>query len=130
MKRIVLAGCLILTLSACRPSYEPGSYRVTFSEEQVSIVRPADSVLFVSEVANPNVQADVVGAQFKIGNRIYPGTRQDVNSSEFVYQWLTSNSCKDLPQGSNVTATYEMLNAAQQVVQSKSINIKVIDTCR
>ena len=87
-------------------------------------------MILVSEVVREDVRASSVGARFKVSERIYTGRRQDLNSSDFDYEWATQNSCRDLPQGENIPASYEVLNQNNEVLQGKTLLVSIIDTCR
>jgi len=86
------------------------------------------NIAIISDYVPSELSAQVKRVRFLVGNTIREGTAKGEPLGT-VYFWGTSNSCQDLPQGDNISVSYEMLGANNAVVKKASLVVPKIQTC-
>ncbi|WP_458591416.1 hypothetical protein [Deinococcus sp. PESE-38] len=86
------------------------------------------NIAIISDYVSSELSDQVKRVRFLVGNTTREGMAQGEQLG-MVYVWGTSNSCRDLPQGDNISVSYEMLGAGNAVVKKASLVVPKIQTC-
>ena len=110
MKKYALIFPLLsVLLFSCGTLPTIAQQSVRFSGTGVTLKNAPKVVGFISSPVKSQNLGNVVAANFFVGNRVFQGEKT-VDAGQTVYQFTTTNSCRDLPQGSAIVARYEMYN--------------------
>jgi hypothetical protein len=130
-----LSGLLLIPIafSGCSLPSFPGTDGVvlSFTNQSLDVVGkpPAFStVQLLTGALTPDEKTKAVSAKFFVGSKTFAGkATEQFGASQF--QYTTTNPCQDLPQGKDIPARYEIYDAAQIVIQTKSVVFTIISTC-
>ncbi|GAA5534833.1 hypothetical protein [Deinococcus aluminii] len=128
---VLLLGTTFL-LGSCSLPHVPAfniatiDFRSAYRNELKGSV--AMNVVVISDYVPSELSDQVKRVRFLVGNSAREGTAQGEPLGT-VYFWQTSNSCRDLPQGDNISVSYEMLGADNAVLKKASLVVPKIQTC-
>lgn len=119
-------------LGSCSLPSAPGFYIGTIdfrSAYRNELKGPgAMNIAIISDYVPGELSGQVKRVRFLVGNTTREGTAKGEPLGT-VYFWETSNSCRDLPQGDNISVSYEMLGADNAVLKKASLVVPKIQTC-
>ncbi|GMA14344.1 hypothetical protein E5F05_02075 (plasmid) [Deinococcus metallilatus] len=121
----------IFLLGSCSLPSAPGFYIGTIdfrTAAYTSELKGVKTVAIISDYVPSELSGQVKRVHFLVGNSTLEGTAKGEQLGT-VYFWETSNSCRDLPQGDNISVSYEMLGADNAVLKKASLVVPKIQTC-
>lgn len=120
-----------LVLGSCSLPSAPGFYIGTIdfrTAAYTSELKGVKTVAIISDYVPSELSDQVKRVRFLVGNTTREGTAKGEPLGT-VYFWETANSCRDLPQGDNISVSYEMLGADSVVLKKVSLVVPKIQTC-
>lgn len=125
-RRILMLGLISVNLlSSCS---SPPTQRLATISPYIgtnTLQGKYDGVFFDFPFPEGIESTNVSKAVLIVGNRTYNATYSPTNR---LYTWYTKNSCEDLPQGTNIPITFQLIDSMSKVLDERIIKLN-ISTC-